>query len=220
MTIDMNDSEICTLEQVAKFLKASKRWKFKGLTRDGKYEWLESTIGRFDYFSLGKNDKGLLRKYMLRMTGFSDAQITRLIADKRQYGKLELLNGSRHCFARIYTKHDIELLAETDNLHERLSGPATKKLFQRAYAVFGDARFIRLQDISVAHLYNLRGSKPYKLRCLIISKTRPVKVNIGIRRKPQPHEFTEKEELPTTDLSSSRRNRLVLFGAHLWIRIC
>lgn len=32
MTIDMNDSGAVTLEQVAKFLKASKGWKFKGLT--------------------------------------------------------------------------------------------------------------------------------------------------------------------------------------------
>jgi hypothetical protein len=120
------------------------------------------------------------------MTGFSDSQMTRLIADKLKYGKIGLRIGSRSCFPRTYTPADIELLAETDNLHERLSGPATKKLFQRAYEVYGDARFVRLEGISVAHLYNLRGSKPYKLRSLIISKTRPVKVNIGIRRKPQP----------------------------------
>lgn len=182
----MDDSGIKDITGIKKFLKGSCGIKLNGILRKEKYRWISEALGRFVYSKLRKKDKSLVKKYMLRMTGFSDAQITRLIADKRQYGKIELLNGSRHCFARIYTKHDIELLAETDNLHERLSGPATKKLFQRAYEVFGDVRFIRLRDISVAHLYNLRGSKPYKLRCLIISKTRPVKVNIGIRRKPQP----------------------------------
>ena len=61
----MNDSEAVTLEQVDKFLKASKGWKFKGLTRDEKYEWLNSAIRRFDYYSCRKKEKGLLRRYML-----------------------------------------------------------------------------------------------------------------------------------------------------------
>ena len=182
----MDDSGIKDIAGIKKFLKGSCGIKLNGISRGEKYRWITEVLGRFVYFELRKKDKSLVKKYMLRMTGFSDAQITRLIADERRYGKIGLRNGSRHCFTRVYTKHDIELLAETDNLHERLSGPATKKLFQRAYELYGDVRFARLRDISVAHLYNLRGSKPYKLRCLIISKTRPTKINIGLRRKPQP----------------------------------
>jgi len=186
MTINMDDSGIMDVAGIKRFLKGSSGIKLKGVAQKEKYRWIAEVVGRFAYFELRKKDKSVVKKYLLRMTGFSDAQTTRLIAKKRNYGDICLRTGSRHCFARTYTKPDIELLAETDNLHERLSGPATKKLFQRAYEVYGDIRFVRLKGISVAHLYNLRGSKPYKLRCLIISKTRPVKVNIGLRCKPQP----------------------------------
>lgn len=186
MTVAMDDSGITDIAGIRRFLKGIGGLKLEGIAQAEQYRWIGETLDRFKYFELRKKDKNAVKQYLMRMTGLSDAQITRLISRKRNYGDIGLRRGARHCFVRTYTKADIELLAETDNLHERLSGPATRKLFQRAYDVFGDARFIRLKDISVAHLYNLRGSKPYKLRCLIISKTRPVKVSIGIRRKPQP----------------------------------
>jgi len=186
MTINMDDSNIKDISGIRKFLEGTSGLRLNGAAREEKYSWIATAMRRFAYFKLRKKDKSVIKKYMLRMTGFCDAHIGRLIVEKRDHGKIGLRNGSRHCFARTYTKADIERLAETDNLHERLSGPATKKLFQRAYEVFGDVEFVRLKDISVSHLYNMRSSKPYKLRCLIISKTRPVRVNIGIRRKPQP----------------------------------
>lgn len=43
----MNDSEVRTLEQVKKILKAVKRLKFKGLSRKEKYTWLNDIIRRF-----------------------------------------------------------------------------------------------------------------------------------------------------------------------------
>ena len=185
MTIDMNDSEICTLEQVAKFLKASKRWKFKGLTRDGKYEWLESTIGRFDYFSLVKNDKGLLRKYMMLITGFSRPQLNRLISQKLLVGSIKAARGFRNRFPTTYTKADMELLAETDNLHSRLSGPATKIILEREVK-FGDMRYDRLAGISVSHIYNLREKPAYRFKALTVSRTKSVQVAIGKRGRPNP----------------------------------
>ena len=185
MTIDMNDSEICTLEQVAKFLKASKRWKFKGLTRDGKYEWLESTINRFDYFSLGKNDKGLLRRYMMQITGFSRPQLNRLISQKLLTDEIKAARGLRNRFPTTYTKMDIELLAETDNLHDRLAGPATKRILEREFA-FGDMRYKRLGGISVSHIYNLREKPEYRFKALTVTRTKSVQVAIGKRGKPNP----------------------------------
>jgi len=186
MTINMDDSGIRDIAGITKFLKASRGIKLKAISRVEKYQWIAGILRRFAYFDLRKKDKNAVKNYMILLTGFSDAQMTRLVAAKRNYGKIGSRAGSRNCFERKYTKADIALLAETDNLHERLSGPATKELFRRGYAVYGDVRFARLKDISVAHLYNLRGSKPYQLLCLTISKTRPVKVNIGVRRKPQP----------------------------------
>jgi hypothetical protein len=51
--------------------------------------------------------------------------------------------------------------AKMDVRHGTMSGPATKKLMERACRVFGEARFERLAGISVSHLYNLRGGKQF-----------------------------------------------------------
>ena len=76
------------------------------------------------------------------------------------------------------------LLADTDSLHGTLSGLATKKLMERAYRVFGDARYGRLATISVAHLYNLRQRAGYERHRRAWTKTWPVTIAIGQRRAP------------------------------------
>ena len=68
-----------------------------------------------------------------------------------------------------------------------MSGPATRKLCARAYHRFGDRRFERLAGISNGHLYNLRHSTTYQRRRGPTStRTRPVQVAIGERRRPTP----------------------------------
>lgn len=89
MTLDMNDSEVVTLDQVEKFLKASEGWKFKGLDREGKYKWLGKAIKRFDYHERRKKEKGLLRRYMMLITGFSKAQLERLIKQQLSTGDIK-----------------------------------------------------------------------------------------------------------------------------------
>ncbi len=89
-------------------------------------------------------------------------------------------------FTSRYTKEDILLLAEMDARHDTPSGPAVKKLCERAWLRFGDQRYERLAGISVAHLYNLRKRSEYRKTRIVHEKTRPVKNMIGIRRKPNP----------------------------------
>jgi Integrase core domain. len=73
-----------------------------------------------------------------------------------------------------------------DEAHETLSGPATKKLLQRACYNFHDTRYQSLACISVAHLYRLRSSRAYRERRIKYQVTRPTPVSIGERRKPEP----------------------------------
>jgi len=134
---------------------------------------------------LRKKEKSVIKEYIMRMTGLSDAQLTRLIARKKATGGIDPRTEKRHRFPRRYTNDDMTALIETDNAHDRLSGPATKKIFQRAYTVFGDAVFRRLKDISVAHIYNLRGKKTYHTEAHTFTKTHATKVSIGQRRKPR-----------------------------------
>ena len=96
MTIDMNDSGIVTLKQLKRFLLAAKGCKFKGLRREEKYRWIEATVRRFGCFSLGKADKGPVRRYIMLATGFSRPQMNRLLARKLFTGKIEELPCRRN----------------------------------------------------------------------------------------------------------------------------
>ena len=65
-------------------------------------------------------------------------------------------------------------------------------LLRRAVEQFGDVRYARLSQISVSHLYNLRGSEPYRKQRLVWRRTRPAPVAmalgqpLGIRKAPAP----------------------------------
>ena len=74
-----------------------------------------------------------------------------------------------------------------DEQHDTPCGQAIKKLFERAYGVFGEQKYKRLGTISTSHLYNFRKSKVYSKTKTHFKKTRPKKSNIGERRKPQPN---------------------------------
>src|ERR1019366_2917736 len=186
MTITMDDSQIKTLEQIRLVLGSSQELEFKGTNQAERYVWIEEVLARFDYFRLGKKGKGQVKSYLERMTGISRAQVTRLVSRQFKVGSIKPLWGRCNRFTTKYTAIDHELLAQTDNLHGRLSGPATRRLLERAFCVYGDKRFERLKGISSAHIYNLRGSRTYKMRAQTFAQTKSVTISIGIRRKPEP----------------------------------
>lgn len=185
MTTQMDDSGITTVSQIKKLLTASDGLKLKSASRDEKYRWLETVLKRFMFFDHKRDERGLLRKYMKSMTGISESQLTRLIEKQLLTGEIKASWGRRNKFSVIYTKEDIELLAETDNLHERLAGPATKNILGREFK-FGDIRYKRLSGISVSHIYNLRETTAYRFKALTVSRTKSVQVAIGKRGKPNP----------------------------------
>jgi transposase InsO family protein len=186
MTITMDDTQIRTMEQIQEVLNGPLGMTFKGVRRDELYRWIHAVLKRFNYPSLPKKAKGLVRSYLQRLTGFSRAQATRLIARGLHDGVIAPKRGRRNRFPSTYTPADKELLAQTDNAHGRISGPATQRILQRQFALFGDRRFQRLSKISSAHIYNLRSSRPYKNCAQTVAKTQSVCVPIGVRRKPQP----------------------------------
>lgn len=188
MTIIMNDSRIVSIAQIKEFVKINNQIEFKSASRKERYEWIEKILGKFRYFSLKKKEKTIIRKYIMRMTGISDAQLTRLIAKKKKTGRIIADTTKRHKFSRIYTPEDTARLIETDKAHSCLSGPATKKIFERMHGIFKDQRFKRLKNISVSHIYNLRETKQYLSWTKFFAKTKPASVKIGERRKPNPQE--------------------------------
>ena len=186
MTVNMNDSQAMSLGQIKEFIEASQIIKFEGVSQKEKYLWVENIMNRFRYLRLKKKEKGTVKKYIARMTGYRAAQLTRLIAKKKSIGKILASSRKRHTFPVKYDTDDIALLVKTDNAHERLSGQATKKIFIREFAIFKKTDYEKLSKISVSHLYNLRGKRQYVSASLTYSKTQAAQVLIGERRKPQP----------------------------------
>jgi transposase InsO family protein len=120
------------------------------------------------------------------MTGLSRAQITRLVTLYREGEQVKPKPYRRRRFPQRYRREDIELLAGVDEAHAVLSGPATQKILQRAYYDFQEPQYQRLAELSVAQLYRLRQSRTYRQRRMVYQATRPAKVTIGERRRPEP----------------------------------
>ena len=144
---------------------------------------------RFGYHGQGKADKGTVRAYLGKVTGLSRAQVTRLIRQHRETGRVEDGRGKALAkpFERRYKGSDIDMLAQVDAALGQMSGPATRALLRRQYEMFGDSRFERLAGLSNGHLYNLRRSTSYRRRRTTLTHTRPTQVAIGERSKPRPN---------------------------------
>lgn len=153
----MNDTHINTIAQLTIFLKGSQYMCFKAQSRVEKYKWITKVLLRFKYFKLKRKDKRVVKNYIKIMTGYSRSQITRLITRQKKKGEIIVRNNfKRNRFNKVYSSEDILLLAKTDKVHNRLSGPATKKIFEREYKIFNKKEFKNLSQISSSHIYNLR----------------------------------------------------------------
>lgn len=188
MVIDMNESKLETIEQIQDFLTGTADVAFTAPADDTeRRKFTVAVLRRFGYFKLRKKQRGVLFAYLQRVTGYSRQHLSRWLAQYRDSNSLRSRKrATRTSFICKYGPAEVRLLAELDSLHDTLSGPATKVLAQRAYHQFSDARYARLAQISVSHLYSLRASAPYRQQRLVWQKTRPSPVIIGVRKAPAP----------------------------------
>jgi transposase InsO family protein len=182
----VRNGEKLSLEQIRAFLEASEEVEFEAEKRQEVYDWMSRTLREHGYDQQGRAAKGLLRAYLMRMTGLGRAQVTRLVSRWVRERELRASEYRRHRFPKWYTSADIALLGSVDEAHETLSGPATRKILEREHREFGQAGYERLAGISVAHIYNLRRTQAYRQRRVLYQKTRPTPVSIGERRRPSP----------------------------------
>jgi transposase InsO family protein len=182
----MQDAELLSLEQMQAFLEAGEEVQFKGTQRQEVYDWMTRLMRQQGYRKQGKAARGLLRRYMVKMTGRSRAQVTRLIGRYLKNSEVKEAVYRRNRFRSRFTQADIELLAKVDEAHETLSGPATRKILEREWGIFQHAGYERLATVSVAHIYNLRKRRRYRECRMNYTKTQAVQVAIGERRKPEP----------------------------------
>ena len=172
MVINMNETKLCTIEQIEQFLSASTDIVFTAHGDDvERYAHISRVLKRFDYPNRNKRERGVLLRYLRRTSGYSRAQVTRLI-DQWHTNRLAVTplvkryKAPAAPFKRKYTAADIGLLVEMDKAQENACGPATVHLFKRAFNDYGDARYERLADLSTSHLYNLRKTAGYQTQSI------------------------------------------------------
>ena len=186
MTAMFNDSQIQKVEELPAFMNTIHVFDIKTqCSQKERAQWIQERLIRFRYFALQKKQKKILRDYLCAITGLKERALKYHITAYKE-GRTLCTSSHRRQFPTIYTNADKELLAETDNLHSRLNGHATREICKAMYEA-GDKRYARLQNISNGHLYNLRKSRLYREQALTIEKTQPTTVPIGSREKPKPN---------------------------------
>ena len=139
----MNEAQVRTLEQVREVVAGTQSLEFRRAEDDeGRYAWVESVLRRFGYRQLKRCDRGAVLAYVQHLSGYSRAQVTRLVSRWVDGKRLvKQYRAPEHAFARRYTSADVALLAEVDRAMGTLSGPATACVLRRQRDVFKAAPF-------------------------------------------------------------------------------
>jgi transposase InsO family protein len=186
MTIRMQKLEGMTLEEMREFVESNRKLRFEAEDRPALYGLVERVLKVQRYGKLKKSERGVVRRFLVRVSGLSRAQMTRLIGRWLAERQVRAKEAIRRRFAVRYTGQDIVLLSQVDAAHEDLSGPAVRRILWREYTVYGKQEYERLAGISVSHLYNLRRSQRYRKLRVKVERTRASQVAIAERRKPDP----------------------------------
>lgn len=186
MQISMKDLEKLTGSEMEDLLAGSRKITWTTEDSETKYDFITAVLKLQSYSKLGKRERGVVKRFLAKVTAISRAQMTRLIAQWVDQRMIERKPAHRPNFARRYRNEDILLLAVTDAAHEDLSGPALRRILHREHRVFGKLQYERLSRISVSHIYNLRQSALYGKQRVRVQHTQSRQIAIGERRKPDP----------------------------------
>ena len=79
MIIQMNDSKLRTIEKIELFLSGNIEVAFSMQGDDpARYAHISRVLKRLDYPQRNKRERGVVLRYLLRTSGYSRSQITRL----------------------------------------------------------------------------------------------------------------------------------------------
>ena len=101
----MNEVQVRTVEQVREVLQGTQALEFRGAQDDeGRYAWIQGVLQRLAYRQLKRGDRGVVRAYLQHLSGYSRAQITRLVSRWLHGERLsKQYRAPEHAFARRYT---------------------------------------------------------------------------------------------------------------------
>ena len=75
MIVNLDTHRVKTLDDVWVFVASSKSFHFTVAEREAAYPWIEATLRQLGYKTLGKTDKGLVKAYLEKATGFTRCRI-------------------------------------------------------------------------------------------------------------------------------------------------
>ncbi len=172
-----------------KFLMGNEQVDFEVASREDRYAFISDTLVRTKYKTLRKKDKGTVKMFLEKVTGYEDRHAKRLIKRWKKHGLRYAKRKSVGASVCVYKPKDIDLLIKTDILHRTPNGLSVKALLMREAVTFGNSRYQTIANISVSHIYNLRKNNRQYLSsdAMSYTKTKAVSTNIGERKKPMPY---------------------------------
>jgi len=186
----MKNTHISSIKEIEEFLQGNHKISFSIPSKKERYKLIRNILFRFNYRKLNKKEKGFVKNYLVKLTGYTEPHTKKLI--KRWLDNKSRLiyteKKERNCFVKKYYPSDIKLLIKTDSVHECINGNATKKIMEREFEIFGNNKYKNISEISVSHLYNIRkDNRQYNSsEAMHYTKTQATQVGIGERKKPQP----------------------------------
>ena len=115
----MKLEELKTIEQLSQFIDGTQPVIFQiSSFKKKKYSWIRHELVRFDYQQIGKSSKGIVIRYLMKVSGYSRQQLTRLIARYRETGYIKHYHANVPAFHGKYSKDNIRLLARVDQLYD------------------------------------------------------------------------------------------------------
>lgn len=172
-----------------KFLEGNEMVDFEVVSREDKYTLIGDTLVSTRYKDLRKKDKGVVKVFLEKVTGYEDRQMKRLIKRWKKHGLRYTKRKAVGASTCTYKPADIDLLIKTDILHRTPNGLSTKAILMRELITFGNTAYETIANISVSHIYNVRkNSLRYTSSdAMLYTKTRAVNTDIGERMKPMPY---------------------------------
>ena len=128
MTIDMQDDHLSSVEQLVELIKTANTFGPTRVVRKDStkeiYQWMSDVLIRLKYRTLRKRDKGIVRKYLTRYSGYTKSHVDHLIARFRKKKKLVPSIRTQPIFKTKYTSKDITVLAEVAEAYSHQNGKA------------------------------------------------------------------------------------------------
>jgi hypothetical protein len=115
----MKLEQLTSIGVIRQFLEGTQAVAFNVATsKQERYLWVQKALLKHQYRKLNKPDKGILTRYLMKVTGYSRSQIKRLIQQYLKTSQVMVSTAHRNGFKCRYSKTDIRLLAEMDERHQ------------------------------------------------------------------------------------------------------